>query len=471
MPAWRARERLRDILDGDEGISFSLIPAWISRVEEADDTMGTYIDLKVSDNNRFEAIFVMLGSIRATLSTLRPFYALDGTHTRSRYNLTLLIAVGIDAEDRILPLAFALVPVENEVWWSWFCKNLVVAFERDLLPSYVIISDRDKGLLNAVELELPGASHAMCCQHIAENIHKKFGKEYKAPFWQVARAQSQSAFDTAVQALQIASPQVEEYISSIGYQNFALLSFPLPRFGHDTSNIVESINSVWREIRELPPLQLLDGIYQWTLTAFYERQRLILAPGNSILSNAAYQSYKHRESAARGFRVLPSSETDFLVTTSRGADFIVTLPAAESLHFLASLASGYCSCLKYQEYMAPCSHAIACIQYLGFDPYSYFYPFYKWDVSKRTYQIPIQPITLQELQPLDDSQPLPPIKKAKRGRPKVSRIRTNYKIDKQVHLCSVCRQAGHNRRICPNQPVEHGRAQRARDRLVVEGKY
>ena len=73
MPAWRARERLRDILDGDEGISFSLIPAWISRVEEADDTMGTYIDLKVSDNNRFEAIFVMLGSIRATLSTLRPF--------------------------------------------------------------------------------------------------------------------------------------------------------------------------------------------------------------------------------------------------------------------------------------------------------------------------------------------------------------------------------------------------------------
>jgi hypothetical protein len=59
MPAWRAREHLRDIFDGDEGISFSLILAWISRVEEAD-TMGTYIDLKVSDN-RFEAIFVMLG--------------------------------------------------------------------------------------------------------------------------------------------------------------------------------------------------------------------------------------------------------------------------------------------------------------------------------------------------------------------------------------------------------------------------
>src|SRR5258705_13745454 len=38
----------------------------------------------------------------------RPFRSLlDGTHTRSQYNLTLLIAVGIDAEDRILPFAWA----------------------------------------------------------------------------------------------------------------------------------------------------------------------------------------------------------------------------------------------------------------------------------------------------------------------------------------------------------------------------
>ena len=104
------------MLDGDEGASFALIPAWKARVEE-DDNTGIYIDIEISESGRFEAIFVMLGSIRATLGTLRPFYALDGTHTRSRYNLTLLIAVGIDTEDHILPLAWALVPIENEAWW------------------------------------------------------------------------------------------------------------------------------------------------------------------------------------------------------------------------------------------------------------------------------------------------------------------------------------------------------------------
>jgi hypothetical protein len=91
---------------------------------------------------------------------------------------------------------------------------------------------------------------------------------------------------------------------------------------------------------------------------------------------------------------------------------------------------------------------------------------------KRTYQLPIHPVSLQGLQPLEDYPPLlPPIKKPKRGRPKVARIRTNYKIDKRIHLCSVCRQEGHNRRVCPNQPIAHGRAQRARDQLIVEGKY
>lgn len=126
-PAWRARERLRDIIDSDEGVSFSFIPDWIQQVgQSSSDEASPHISTKVSADYRFEALFVMIGPIRATLHNIRPFYALDGTHTRSRYNLTLLIIVGIDTEDHVLPLAFALVPIENETWWSWFCEQLVM---------------------------------------------------------------------------------------------------------------------------------------------------------------------------------------------------------------------------------------------------------------------------------------------------------------------------------------------------------
>ena len=108
--------------------------------------------------------------------------------------------------------------------------------------------------MNAVKAKLPTATPAMCCQHIAENIHKRFGIQYKAPFWQIARAGSKRAFDIAIQDLQRDAPEVKEYLALIGYDNFAFACFPLPRFGHDTSNIVESANSAWRDIRELPPL-------------------------------------------------------------------------------------------------------------------------------------------------------------------------------------------------------------------------
>ena len=319
--------------------------------------------------------------------------------------------------------------------------------------------------MNAVKLKLPTAYHAMCCQHIAENIHKRFGIQYKAPFWQIARAGSNRAFDTAVQALQRDAPEVEEYIASIGYENFAFNRFPLPRFGHDTSNIVESTNSAWREIRELPPLQLLNGIYQWCITTWHQRLQLRLVPGNSVLSNAAYQAYKHRELAARGFQVFPSSDTTFLVTTTQGNQYIVSLPP-----ILPDRLQGSCSCRKYNDFNAPCSHAIACILYLGRDPFQYFSRRYEWDISVRTYRYAIQPVIIQGLQVLAGDFIYPPIKRLKHGRPKVAHIQANYSTKKRTYNCSVCLQPRHNRRVCPNQPVEHRHAQRAQDELV-EGIY
>ena len=113
--------------------------------------------------------------------------------------------------------------------------------------------------------------------------------------------------------------------------------------------------------------------------------------------------------------------------------------------------------------------------YLSRDPFHYLSKRYEWDILLRTYEAPIQPVIIQGLQVLVVSGSgdfiRPPFKKAKRGRPKIARIRANYGPEKRLYKCSVCLQSGHNRRVCPNQPVEHGRAQRALDRLVVEGKY
>ena len=67
--AWRARERLRNILDGDEGASFGLIPDWGRRILD-NSTTSPYLISKLSDDMRFEALFV----ITANYPHSRVFY-------------------------------------------------------------------------------------------------------------------------------------------------------------------------------------------------------------------------------------------------------------------------------------------------------------------------------------------------------------------------------------------------------------
>src|SRR5664279_2130628 len=50
----------------------------------------------------------------------RPVISVDGTFLTGQFKGTLLVAVGNDAGNRLLPLAFALVTVENNDNWGWF---------------------------------------------------------------------------------------------------------------------------------------------------------------------------------------------------------------------------------------------------------------------------------------------------------------------------------------------------------------
>ena len=105
---------------------------------------------------------------------------------------------------------------------------------------------------------------------------------------------------------------------------------------------------------------------------------------------------------------------------------------------------GYCSCRKYDDYMSPCCHTITCILYLSRDPFPYFSLHYDWNTLMRTYNRPIQPILIQDLQLLPGVFIRPLFKRPKRGQPRISRIRANSREEGQRqrqrrgYNCSVC---------------------------------
>ncbi|PKA46175.1 hypothetical protein AXF42_Ash015468 [Apostasia shenzhenica] len=87
--------------------------------------------------------------------------------------VTLLIAVWIDANNGVFPLAFGAVESENNDSWDWFLTKMHDLMEpvRTRQDLY-IINDKHCDLLRDVPAILPHAAHRHCLHYLRENFKK-----------------------------------------------------------------------------------------------------------------------------------------------------------------------------------------------------------------------------------------------------------------------------------------------------------
>lgn len=80
----------------------------------------------------------------------RPFISLDGCFLKGPYGGQLLTAVGLDANNQMYPIAWAVVETKNIDSWSWFL--LLLAEDLGVLggSGCTVMSDQQKGLLNTI---------------------------------------------------------------------------------------------------------------------------------------------------------------------------------------------------------------------------------------------------------------------------------------------------------------------------------
>ena len=77
-----------------------------------------------------------------------------------------------------------------------------------------------------------------------------------------------------MEALRDTNIKAWEYVKALNTSTFLayhINALGYSRFGHDTSNIVESVNGIWGEFRDMPPLIMLDNIHTWTMKRIAER--------------------------------------------------------------------------------------------------------------------------------------------------------------------------------------------------------
>jgi hypothetical protein len=163
--------------------------------------------MEKTPDGKFQRLFIMPGVAEGTFTNCLPLVLLDGTFFLNAYCQVILLAIGWDGENQPYLITWAIVESENTGSWTWFIEllvagcpslNLLVRTYRGNEFKPTVMSDHDKGLLNAEKAAIPSASPAYCAWHLAENIKKKFGQKARHSFWKLVYVQSQGQWDAAL---------------------------------------------------------------------------------------------------------------------------------------------------------------------------------------------------------------------------------------------------------------------------------
>ncbi|CAE6013168.1 unnamed protein product [Arabidopsis arenosa] len=91
----------------------------------------------------FNRFCVCFDNLRKTwMESCRPLLGIDGCFLKNTVKGQLLVALGRDANNKIYPVAWGVVKVENTENWVWFVKNLKEDLGLGDGEGYIMLSDR-----------------------------------------------------------------------------------------------------------------------------------------------------------------------------------------------------------------------------------------------------------------------------------------------------------------------------------------
>ncbi|KAL4580434.1 hypothetical protein LXL04_016626 [Taraxacum kok-saghyz] len=172
--AWRAKKFAMELLRGTHEESFAKLPVYCHNLKIHNPGTVTYIQTDESE--------------RSTI-------VVDSAHLKGEYKGDMLVAVGTDGNNQILPIAFVVCRSETNENWILFFQKLYESI--DEIHGLCVISDRNQGIANACALIFPNAKHGVCGKHVHRNVVQKRGESSKTAniFWKATKAYTIHTFN------------------------------------------------------------------------------------------------------------------------------------------------------------------------------------------------------------------------------------------------------------------------------------
>ncbi|VVA39758.1 PREDICTED: transposon [Prunus dulcis] len=403
------------------------------------------------DQRRFHRLYICLEACKTGfLQGCRPVIGMDGCFIKGPHPGQLLAAVGIDGNNGMFPLAYAVVEIENKETWEWFIRNLIADLAIENGHGYAFISDKQKGLGLALGDLLPNAEHRHCVRHFYNNFKTSHsGLTLKQIMWDAARATTIPWWQCHMERMKQESEVAWKWLHPKSAVHWSRSHFRT-QYKCDIllNNLCEAFNSSILKARDKPILSMLEGI----------RTNLMVRMANRRV--AAWKWKRHVGPRIEQIMEKNKLEAGYCIPTLSG-DMKYQVTNMHGGQFAVDLAIKTCSCKRWDLCGLPCPHAISCILRRKHDPYSYVDECYKREAYLKCYNPIISPMPSMDQWLSTGPHPLlPPLFKKQTGRPRKKRAREQgdplaatkgNKLSKWVHVkfsCSKCGQAGHNKKTC-----------------------
>lgn len=455
MQAWRGKERTMAALHGTFEEGFRLLPAYCEQLRKANPGSIASV-FATGHENCFHRLFISFSaSIYGFINACRPLLELDRAHLKGKYLGTLLCAAAVDADDAVFPLAIAIVDLETDENWMWFMSELrkLLGVNTDNMPRLTILSERQKGTVEAVETHFPSAFHGFCLRYVSENFRDTF-KNTKLVniFWNAVYALTTTEFENRVPEMLEIAPDVMRWLRLFPPHLWAVAYFKGVRYGHFTLGVTEILYNWALECHELPIVQAVEHIRcQWA--SWFSDRLNIGMRWNSIIVPSAEKRIMEAVADARCYQVLRANEVEFEIVSTERTNIV-------------DIRSRVCSCRRWELYGLPCAHAAAALISCGQNSHLFAEECFTVASYRETYSQMIHPVPDKSLWKESgegasggganiDILIRPPKTRRPPGRPKKKILRAeNIKRPKRVVQCGRCHLLGHSQKKCAVQNAD-----------------
>ncbi|KAK3205632.1 hypothetical protein Dsin_019678 [Dipteronia sinensis] len=334
-----------------------------------------------------------------------PVIAIDGTFLKGPHRGVLFVAVCMDDNDQIFPLAFGVGDSETNEAWEWFLTRLHKADGE--FYDLVIVSDRKASITTSVEKVFPNSFHRACAR---------------------------------MEQLSNINPEAAQYVTDAGIERWARAYSPRKRYNIMSTNIAESMNNAVKECKELPITGVIDYI-RGVLQCWFHDRRTAALKLTTQLTTAADVAIGVKDDEARYIRIYPIIFYTFHVKDG-GLDGTV------------DLTTKTCTSKEFDVDQLPCAHALGCIRLRGFSFVDYCSPYYSSAFLVAAYSGEIHPLRQPSewLVPEDIASKIvhPPVGRRGPGRPKKNRT-PSFGEEVTQRIYTTCHRVGHNSHTCTYQ--------------------